>query len=299
MGTFAQLARLTEDARCIILGSQSGQNVIHQSRNGTVTPCTATAIDPTAEIIMPSGHASSPSALTYAQNQLYCNNIAGIPSYELPCPNPSNAIATAVDIINFHMKPRNSIGNNCPAPIVCTPETAMQMYVSSVHGILRAAELAKPLWDGEMSYATAGFTNAYTDTDMAASFMPRMYLTMWSLGIAGSAFYTWDDLSFEPMEVQTAYQQTYRWLVGSVLRSPCAATGTVWSCSILKSGRSYLIMWDTAQNCSDGTCTTANQSVSSQWSYYQDMTTASFPSDISGGVVAVGIKPVVLSRAKQ
>src|SRR5580698_264638 len=39
-GTFAQLARLTEDANCII----TGRGMIHESGNGTATACTATAI---------------------------------------------------------------------------------------------------------------------------------------------------------------------------------------------------------------------------------------------------------------
>src|SRR5580658_912687 len=39
-GSIAQLARLTEDANCII----TGRGLIHQSGNGTGTPCTATAI---------------------------------------------------------------------------------------------------------------------------------------------------------------------------------------------------------------------------------------------------------------
>jgi len=38
----------------------------------------------------------------------------------------------------------------------------------------------------------------------------------------------------------------------------------------------------------------ANQTVASQWTEYQDMTTASSPITISGHVVPVGIKPVVL-----
>jgi hypothetical protein len=292
-GSIAQLARLTEDANCII----TGRGLIHQSGNGTGTPCTATAIDLTAKIVMASGHANTASVLTYAQNELYCNNTAGIPSYELPCPNPANAIATAVDVINYHMKPGNSTGNNCPAPIPCTPETAMAMYVSSVQAYLLPAELAKPFWDGEMSYATTGFTNAYTDSDMQASFMPRMYLTMWSLGISGSAFYTWDYLETETApEVLTAYQQTYDWLVGSVLATPCAASGTVYLCGIVKAGIPYGIIWDTAQSCSGGVCTTGNQTVSTQWGHYQDMTTASAPAGITGHSVAVGIKPVVLSE---
>ena len=291
-GSIAQLARLTEDVNCII----TGRGVIHQSGNGTATACTATPIDPAAKIIMPAAHATSSALLTYGQNELYCNNTAGIPAYELPCPNPANAIAAAVDVVNYHMKPGNTTGNNCPIPTVCTPETAMAMYMNSVHATLQPAELAKPLWDGELSYADAGFVAPYDDPDMAASLMPRLYLTMWSLGISGSAFYSWDVLEGEPAAVQTSYEQAYNWLAGSVLTSPCSATGTVWSCEINKSGTAYLIMWDTSKSCSAGSCTTGNQTVASQWVHQQDMTSASSPSGISGNSVAVGIKPVVLSQ---
>jgi hypothetical protein len=284
-GSIAQLARLTEDANCII----TGRGVIHQSGDGTATPCTATAIDPKAKIVMAAAHAKS-VALTYGQNELYCS--ASPTGYRLPCPNPPNAIATAVDIINFHMKPGNETGYTCPSPTLCTPESAMQMYVSSVKGILQPAELLKPLWNGEASYSKSGFINAYTDTDMKASFMPRYWLVSWSLGISSMQWYTWESL--QPAAVQTAYQQTYSWLYGSTLSTPCTATGTVWSCGITRSGTQYLILWDTAQSCSSGSCTTANQIVASNWTQYQDMTTASTAIAISGNVVPVGIKPVVL-----
>ena len=287
-GSLAQLARLTEDANCII----TGRGVIHESGNGSATSCKAAAIDPTAQIVMASGHADSSATLTYAQNQLYCN--ASPTGYQLPCPKPANAIASAVDIINFHMKPGNSTGDTCPVSTPCIPETAMQTYVSNLHAMLQSAELAKPLWDGEASYAETGFTDAYTDVDMAASFMPRFYLESWSLGVSGIAWYDWTYLTTLPPPVQNAYQQTYNWLAGSSLTSPCTAIGTVWSCTISKSGTQYLIMWDTAQSCANGSCTTANQTVDSKWSTYQDMTTANAAIPISGRSIQLGIKPVVL-----
>jgi hypothetical protein len=287
-GSIAQLARLTEDANCII----TGRGVIHESGNGTATPCTATAIDPTAKIMMSSGHADGYVVLNYAQNQLYCT--ANPTGYQLPCPIPANAIASAVDIVNFHMKPGNSTGNTCPAPTPCTPETAMQTYVNSIHGILQPAELAKPLWNGEASYAEPGFTDAYTDADMASSFMSRFYILNWSLGVQGIAWYTWSDLSNQPASVQTAYQQTYNWLSGSSLTTPCAANGNIWSCTINKSGTQYLIMWDASQSCANGSCTTSNQTVASEWAQYQDMTATNAAVAISGRSVPVGIKPVVL-----
>ena len=53
-------------------------------------------------------------------------------------------------------------------------------------------------------------------------------------------------------------------------------------------------MWDAAQSCANGSCTIGNQTVASQWTKYQDMTTASSTIAISGHVVPLGIKPVVL-----
>ena len=286
-GSIAQLARLTEDANCII----TGRGVIHENGNGTATPCTATPIDPTAQIVMASAHAKGP-ALQYGQNELYCNNAPS--GLQLPCPNPPNAIATAVDIINFHMKPGNETGNNCPAPTPCTPESAMQWYVSNIHGILQPNELAKPLWDGEAQYSSSGFTGAYADSDMAASFMPRFYLLDWSLGINGTAWY-YADSQAEPAQAETSYQQTYNWLVNATLVTPCSAIGSVWSCTISISGTQYLIMWDASQSCANGVCTTENQTVGSQWTQYQNMTIAGTPIAISGGVVPVGIQPVLLN----
>ncbi|MGA7220428.1 MAG: hypothetical protein WBX38_19085 [Candidatus Sulfotelmatobacter sp.] len=288
-GSIAQLARLTEDADCII----TGRGVIHQNGNGSATPCTATPIDPTAQIVMASAHAKT-VALTYGQNELYCNNTAGIPSYQFPCPNPPNAIAAAVDIINFHMKPGNESGNNCPAPIPCTPESAMQWYISNIQGILQPAELAKPLWDGEAQYSSSGFSGTYNTPDLAASFMPRFYLLNWSLGLSGMAWYSASSQA-EPSAAVASYQQTYNWLSGAILTSPCAAAGTLWSCEITNSGTPYLIMWDTSQTCSSGSCSTANRSVGKQWSHYRDMTTASTPVAISGNIVPVGIKPVLIN----
>jgi hypothetical protein len=286
-GSIAQLARLTEDANCII----TGRGVIHESGNGTATSCTATAIDPTAQIVMASAHAKG-AALKYGQNELYCNDSPS--TYQLPCPNPANAIATAVDIINFHMKPGNESGNNCPAPTPCTPESAMQMYVSNIHGMLQPAELLKPLWDGEAQYSTSGFSGDYlSNTDLAASFMPRFYLINWTLNIGGMAWYAASSQA-EPVEAETSYQQVYNWLSGATLTTPCAAVGTVWSCGITLTGKQYLVMWDTAQTCTSGSCSTTNQAVSSQWTQYRDMTTASTPVTISGAIVPVGIKAVLL-----
>jgi hypothetical protein len=125
--------------------------------------------------------------------------------------------------------------------------------------------------------------------------MSRFYLLNWSLGVNGIAWYSWSDLSNQPVSVQTAYQQTYNWLSGSSLTTPCAASGNIWSCTITKSGTQYLIMWDASQSCANGSCSTTTQTVGSQWTQYQDMTSAAAAVSVSGRSVPVGIKPVVLN----
>lgn len=277
-GSFAQLARLTEDANCII----TGRGNIHDHGDGSATKCGASAIDPTAKIVMASVHGKG-AAIAFGQNELYCS---GSPSpAQLPCPNPKNATAAAVDIINVHMKPGNETG--------ITPEAAMKEYVDNIHGILQPAELAKPLWDGEASYSTDGFTGAYTDADMAASFMPRFFLTNWSLGISGNAWY---EEKNTPPQATTASVQAMKWLVGATLTSACAGAGNVYTCGIENGGKSYQIIWDASQSCSGGSCTTKSQSVDAKWTTFQDMTSESTAAPIANHAILLGIKPIVLAQ---
>ena len=309
-GSFAQLARLTEDARCIILGSQGGKNVIHEKGDGSATPCTATAIDPTALIIMSSTHAKDGQSVEYTQNELYCSStsdLTGNRAYQLPCPNPKDATAAAIDVINVHMKPGNegTTTSHCgPAgKSLCSVETGMQMYVADIQAVLKPAELAKPFWDGEASYCPSGFTDSnctsYSNKDLAASFFPRFYLMSWSLGISGVAFYDWDELTSQAgTQGENSMQQTINWLQGSTLTSPCTAAGTVWSCTITKAGVQYGIIWDSSQTCTgaSGNCTTKSQTVASCWGHSQDMTAESTAAPIGKSLtVQVGIKPLLLS----
>ena len=57
---------------------------------------------------------------------------------------------------------------------------------------------------------------------MAASYVPRYLMMAWSLGVSNITWYPWDGigLSSQPLAV-TAWSQTYDWLVGSTLTTPC------------------------------------------------------------------------------
>ncbi len=292
-GTFAQLVRMTEDARCVILGVGTIHNY---PKAGKTTACSSSysglsaPIDATAKIVMPSSHTESKGQLSVAQNFLYCNDS---PPAGSECTTGS-AGAEAVDIINFHMKPGNE-------PTIL-PETQITTMVTSGQGVLQSAEQSKPFWNGESGYSGKGWTGSYTDVDMQASFVPRYFLIQWSLGVSSINWYTWDisnDLwtsKHGASLAATAWQTTYGWMVGATLTAPCSAAGDIWTCGLtLSSGVAAEAMWDASKSCSGGTCTTSSHTVDSKWTTYQDITGASH-SVPSTHKVAVGIKPILLQE---
>jgi hypothetical protein len=287
-GSFAQLARMTEDANCIITGRGS----VHPNGDGTSVPCTATPIDKTAQIVMSSGNPRS-DRISFSQNSLYCSSPVGT---QIPCPNPPNIVANNIDIVNFHIKPGVESGLSCPPPSTpCTIENATVMYVNNIKNILAPAEKLKPLWDGELSIGgNGGWPAPFTDPEIAASFFPRMYMIMWSLGVVGSEYYTWDAVITEPANVITAAKQTFDLMQGAFLTVPCTLSGDIWSCEILKDNSQYKIIWN-PRACPSGICTVADKVVESKWTYYKDVTTTNNLLPIVNHTVPVGIKPLLLS----
>lgn len=305
-GSYDALVRLMQDTECLIVGkvgtgtiTKTGETCAEvQSSVGLSAP-----IDPTAIVVTPSYHAKQAS-LSLFQNFLYCNN-----SPASSCTS-GDAGAKSVMAFDLHMKPgaecvTDGSGTNCTT--ASSVEPAYATYVKSFQGILQPTELAAfnagtlPLFDGEASYSPTGFLAPFTDHDMAASWVPRFFLYGRSLGVMGNQWYTWDDISGNT-EVVTAWNTLYSaWVGASDARPVCTNTGTVYTCSFTKGMASYEAIWDVAQSCSSGTCTTANQSVGSQWKTYTDLTgtaakCVSAPCNVTSGTVPVGIKPLLLAQ---
>ena len=261
-------------------------------------PCTA--IDPTAQIVMPSSVANTNGALAVAQNFLYCNDN---PKSESKC-TTGNQGANAVDIINYHLYVNQE-------PV----ETNLMNYVNGGEGLngirpsLQPAELAKPLWSGEDSW---GVTNnnigQFMDPDLQAAFVARYHMIAWSLDIASEFWYAYDNqaegtlLSVPPppqppslTEAGIAYQQVYNWMVGRSMTSPCAlTTKTIWNCTLTApGGYQGLVVWDTSQTCNP-TCGTNSYSVGVQFRQYRDL--SGNVTQITGNSVPVGIKPILVEN---
>jgi hypothetical protein len=288
-GTYAQLVRLTQDARCVITGQSTA----------TGPACTTKGIDPTAQIVMPSSVANTNGALAVAQNFLYCNDS---PLQKSNCDpyHTQNTGASAVDIINYHLYVNQE-------PV----ETNLMYYVNGGGGLngirpsLQSAELAKPLWSGEDSW---GVTNnnigQFKDLDLQAAFVARYHMIAWSLGVSSEFWYQYDNPNEGTLwnssgltEAGVAYQQVYNWMVGRSMTSLCSLTsptGSIWNCTLTApGGYQGLVVWDTSSKCIP-TCQTHPYPVGTQYVQYRDL--AGIVYEVSGNSVLIGIKPILVEN---
>jgi len=244
-GTYNQLVRLAEDARCIITGKGTIHNV---PTAGQSTACSLPAIDPNAIMVAPSHSISVEGGLDAIQNFLYCNrNPRG------PC-TVGDAGAQAVDIINPHLYAQR-----------VTPEVVISQQIPALRRVLQASEQQKPLWNGEGSWGSASESdNVWHDPFARAGFIPRFFALYKSANVAENFWYGYDLVGgqlYDPTSGQllnpeaTAWKETYQWLVGaSAAQTPfCRNSGTIYTCDFMKSnGNVAQLVWDSqyGQNCS-------------------------------------------------
>lgn len=302
-GTYSQLVRMMQDARCIIIGNSN------DPITALNTTCGAAGypfigIDPSAKMVMPSTSPIKNGKNFYyqiMQNALYCtcsnNSCSASPT---GCTTGS-AGSAAVDILSAHIYPNNY-----------TPEQ-MPSQVALVRGSFSASDLAnKPLWSDEGGWGQNSNAPQINngDPDLEAAWIARFYLMNWASGLTRSYWYEWDNAAYGTLWSPTsiagcttpftagflcsggvAHQQVYNWLLGSTLTN-CSAVNTGWTCNLIQSnGSPAQILWDTSQTCGSGNCGTIQYNVSPTLNTYQDLTGTLHSIN---GTVPVGIKPILL-----
>jgi hypothetical protein len=270
-GSYAQLLRLNEDMRCVLIGTGTIHNY---PSSGSSTSCSSTGwtigvlnSKTGVKFLSPSSHAQGTTggvatSTGVVQNFLYCSDSS------LPQPNCNwqgtgtnfNWGSASVDIINFHMKPGNE-------KTTTDPELEMQNEYNSATAILGTVnnDNTKPFWNGESGYSgsspcgwtpnpSSGDVDLNSEPVEQAAFVGRYMLIQWSLGIQASAWYQYDLSNFlvgsctggrytytgTTTDAYTATNNVGAWMIGSTLGPIPPATGA--ACQLV-GGTTHPTLW--------------------------------------------------------
>src|SRR3954451_2794644 len=243
------------DCSCYFAGTQA-----QLVRMGKDAAAIIRSIDPKAKILSPSGHVWSMTTWFAGYIQA-----GGAPNF---------------DIVNMHMRGTGALNE--------TPEAFLGTY-ANIEAQLKINKLTtRPLWDSEHGIRRK---EPLPDPDEQAGFVAREIALRAGLGIARQYIYAWDDTSpvgLQGNEAGTAWDTMTKWLIGHSI-SPCIASGTRYTCN-LDNGQ---IVWDTAQSCSRGTCTTSQYTYPTTYKYKTDL--EGKKTALSGKTVSTGYKPLLLT----
>jgi hypothetical protein len=204
-------------------------------------------------------------------------------------------------------------GKGCPANCVLAESVGDQ--IDHLNSVLPAADQGKPLFDTEGSWgrvknSDGSFTTGITDPDQQASFVVRYYLIQMWKKVAKFYWWNWDigqeSALYDPKSnlltaPGNAFARTAQWTNGGASTvSPCGTNPSVttqWTCQITSTSNvATVAIWDTAQTCNAGTCTTTPVNLQSiglgSYNAYEDIFGNTTP--VSNGTVPVGLRPVLL-----
>ncbi len=265
VGTVAQLVRMAKDATAILK-----------------------SVDPNAKVLVPSVCIEGSKSTNWLSAYLAAGG------------------DTVADLVAFHgyvqkqgtpLQPENIIG-----------------YVNNLRNVILAPYglQNRALWDTEASWGQPTVSvPAFTDPDERMGFVARMYILQQSVGVARFFWYQWNNPTLGTMWIPNpndpsapgtltppgiAFAQVQNWMVGATPVAGCSASGTVWSCDYTRSaGYKARIVWDTAQSCAHGTCTTSSYAVPTGFTQYRTLDNGTAIS-ISGSHVEIGYKPIILEN---
>ena len=243
------------DCTCYFAGTQAQMVRLNKDAAAIIR-----SIDPNAKLLSPSGH-------VWSMNTWFDQYIqaGGAPTF---------------DIVNMHMR-----GNG---PLNLTPEAFLSTYANIEADLVTNKLNNLPLWDSE--HGIRG-TDGLTDPDELAGYLVREVALRAGIGLPRQYVYAWDDnppLGEQDNLSGTAWDSVAGWLIGHTI-SPCVASGTVYTCNV-DNGQ---IVWDTAQSCSSGVCTTSDYTYPPSYTKQTDLTGTK--TALTGSTVPIGYKPIFLT----
>jgi hypothetical protein len=269
-GTLPQLARMAQDARCVIVGTNCN----------SLTTYPATGIDPTSQMLTP------PPVTIRDETNPALDSPSGWMTAYLAAGGGQYA-----DIIGFH----GYVEPGDPVEGVLTVAQSIEPVASA------AGFSSKPIWDTELGYFSADVSDPYTQ----AGWLAKAYLLQAGLGIQRVAWFEYGASNVGTLTLPGGglnqagidYSVLYYWLGGATATGPCTSSGTVWTCGFTSaSGAQAEAVWDSAQSCSvvnsSESCTFSNFSPNPVYTTYEDLQGGSHT--ISGSSVSIGVEPILL-----
>jgi hypothetical protein len=169
--------------------------------------------------------------------------------------------------------------------------------ISSYRSVMAANGVSeKPLWDTESSWA--GFGNLATPSSPhQVGFIAKDYLLHWSMGVSRFVWYAYDggpiwgglrSSATSESPAAKSYGETYRWMVGATLTSPCSANQSgIWTCTLSRPG-GYLAEAVWISNA------TATVTIPLQYTEYLDL--AGGVHSITSPTLTIGDEPILLEN---
>ena len=218
------------------------------------------SIDPNARILSPSFH--GPTAKTWFADYIAGGGLANF------------------DIVNAHFRGTGIYPN-------AVPESFLTMYADVIAETAVLNLQSWPLWDDEHGIKTGQLS----DPDELAGYVARSAILRAGVGLQRQYVYTWDEgdtLGLQGNESGTAWDVVAGWLIGHTI-SACVASGTVYTCAV-DDGQ---IVWDTAQSCSNGVCTTSNYTYPPGYTFQTNL--SGTKTALTPPTVPIGYKPIFLT----
>jgi len=217
------------------------------------------SIDPDATILSPSAH--GPTMRTWFDGYVAAGGAANF------------------QIVNFHGRGEGTTNAD--------PEEFLTMYADVVTEVQKRNLTSMPIWDDEHGIRVGQLT----DPDELAGYVARSAILRAGVALQRQYVFTWDGstpYALQGSESGTAWDVVAGWLIGHTI-SACVASGTVYTCA-LDDGQ---IVWDTAQSCSNGVCTTSKYTFPTGYKWQTSL--YGTKTELGGKTVPIGYKPILLT----
>ncbi len=187
-----------------------------------------------------------------------------------------------IDIVGFHTYYDTTAEHIVPV-IQCYQSTMSTYKISSL-----------PLWSTEGAWGTNSSLPGATDQ---AGFLARLYLLLWSNGVARHYWYDWNDQQTGTLESNgkantagTAYAQVESWMSGRTMNTLCSenTSSGIWTCGFSGSNSySSLAVWHPGGN--------KSYTPASKYINYLDLS-GNKHTISKGASVTVGVEPILLQN---